>query len=261
MKTVYAAAIAFFILLSALITTPAPKIEALASTVISEGEITRKLTAGEDVFARIFSDDVYIFSDEAATDGIFILPRTYFVKITEYSPETCRAVYCYEDYDYARSVYGFVKTRELTFVSDPPRLRSFPLLFPEFEGKGYFYKNNRFDSTYSVSSAEKDAFFYGYYLSGNGKYCYVLQDGKFGYYSADLFGKIDVPAHPDPKPAEIVAPSSDDDEVTPAPAEKFFDDDARKAVFIAVTCVVAVGLTYLIFLPRRRKEELPDEED
>ena len=261
MKTLFAAAAAFFVLLAAF-TIPAPKTAALASSVLGEGEITRRLTAGEDVFARIFSDDVSFFSDEAATDEIFILPETYFVKITEYSPDICRAVYCYEDYDYARSVYGFIKTRDLTFVSDPPKTRSFPLVFPEFEGKGYFYKNNRLDSTYSVSSAPKDAFFYGYFLSGSGKYCYVLQDGKFGYYSADLFGKIDVPAHPDPRPVEIVAPPpGEDGGQNTEPAGKFFDDDARKAIFIAVICVVAVGLTYLIFLPRRKKEELPEEED
>ena len=170
---------------------PSPRAYASAvSYVQEEPDILAALSAGEDVYARIFSEGTYLFADGNLSEGIFIIPTTYFVKVRSYTHTACAVTYCYEDYDYARAVYGYVSTAALTFVSQPPTGKSFPNAFPEFEGNGTFYKNTRFDTFYSVNqTSSADAFFYGYYMRGNEQFCYVMYGGRFGYFSADVSGK------------------------------------------------------------------------
>ncbi|MBQ7163982.1 MAG: hypothetical protein IJR61_01475 [Clostridia bacterium] len=251
------AALLFF---AATISYTGVRANAAAVYALNETEVTSLLDADAEVYARIFSENTALCADERLTDAIFVLPLTYYVKVTAYSPESCRVAYCYEDYDYARSVYGYVSTALLTFVAAPPTGRSFPNIFPEFEGNGTFYKNNRFETYYAASDPYADAFFYGYYYRGAEKYCYVLRGGKFGYYSADVFGRIEVPPHADPKPLEKSARESESAAET---SEKsgFFASDVNKVIFIAVTCVIAVSAVYLVFLPKKRSEPLPGEDE
>ena len=258
-RIVLAAVLTFF---AAFTINPAHAVNAAAAYSLTESEASDLISSGETVYARVFTDDVPLCLDENLTDVLFLLPATYYVKVTEYSPVSCRVIYCYEDYDYARGVFGYVDTALLTFVAEPPAGKSFPNVFPEFEGNGTFWKNNRFETYYSAADSPKtsDAFFYGYYPSAGERYCYVLRGGKFGYYSADVFGRIDIPPHPDPKPLTRTAPAS---ESAPEKAEKsgFFSSDANRVLFVAVICVIAISAVYLVFLPKRRGEPLPGDDD
>ncbi len=238
---------------------PAATAAATGQTYVLTYEEAEETAAAGELFARIFTEGAGLYADAAMTDMLFQPSLSYYVKVLALSPETCRVAYCYEDYDYARSVAGYMATAELTLVSSPPTGRSFPNVFCEFEGNGTFYKNSRFDSFYPSGDtlSSSDAFFYGYYPRGSERYCYVLRGGRLGYYSADVFREIEVPLHPDPPPA-VRTPAA---EVPAAPERpSFFDSDVNKTIFIAVACIVAVAAVYLIFLPRK-KEPLPEEDD
>ena len=254
---------AFFtaVFFSFALTTSTVTARALSVYALTETEVLSVLEADGAVYGRVFTENTFLYSDETLSDGIFILPLTYYVKVTEYSPEVCRVIYCIEDYDYARGVLGYAKTSAITFVSAPPTGRSFPNIFPEFEGNGTFYKNNRFEAYYSASDTPNtsDAFFYGFYPRNNEYYCYVLRGGKFGYFHEEVFGDIVIPPHQDPKPVTRTESSTESAE----PEETnggFFSSDTNKAVFIAVTCIIAVCAVYVMFLPRRKKEPLPGDE-
>lgn len=225
---------------------------------VSEAEAL--LSEEKEVYGRTFTDGVYLFSDPALEDKIFELPKSFYIKILTASAEYCRAVYCYEDYDYARAVTGYVRTGDISLVDEPPTGRSFPNIFLDFEGNGTFYKNNRFDSYYSAgdSADTSDTFFYGYYMRGTDRYCYVLRGGKFGYYSADVFENFVIPTHIDPAPL-TKQPEADPPPDSAPEKDGLFDTDAGKVIFIAVTCIIAVSVAYLIFLPKKRRE-IPEEE-
>ena len=233
-----------------------------AAYTLTEAEIISLLDCSTPIYGRILNGSGMMYADSACTNATFEIPRTYYVKVIDYSPFSCRAVYCFEDYDYARAVHGYVRTDNLTFVSMPPGGKSFPNVFPEFEGNGIFYKNNRFDTFYSSPDTAADVFFYGY-LSGGGKqYCYVLSDGKFGYYSADVFSPIDLPEHTDPLPLTRTPVSSDAPQ-SDGEGKGLLKSDTNKIIFISVSCVVAVCAVYLAFLPSKRKRSPvtdPDDE-
>ena len=229
---------------------------ATAKHSIPTSEVQALLSDGYTVYARVNSDTAYLFSDNSLTDGLFKIPRTFYLKVFEVSDGFCRVAYCYEDYDYARAVYGYADCRDLLFTDTPPSNKSFPNVFLTFEGNGTFYKNNRFDNFYSIQdSPYSDVFFYGYYLRGTERFCYVFQSGKFGYYSDEVFEKIEITPHPDAMPSpHSVAPQTSNTESVDDSAG-FFDKDTNKIIFIAVSCIIAVCAVYLIFLPRKEKFE------
>ena len=249
---------AYFLIFSALAAEPA-EARAEDQYVLGEEEVLERSASG-NLYARVLVGGVYIYSDRELQSGIFILPATYYVKVRAYAHDACAVTYCFEDYDYARAVYGYVRTSALTFVSTPPGGRSFPNVFPEFEGRGNFYKNTGFDAFYSVTDTPSDAFFYGYFNRGTNKYCYVLSSGKFGYFSADVFGKIDIPLHPDPAPVSRVQETSSFKEESSVESTGT-SDDAVKAIIIAAGCVIAVCACYFAFMPFRKKTPLPEDDD
>jgi len=219
-------------------------------------EVQSLLQDGLDAYARVNSEDAYIFSDTALTDKLFIVPKTYYLKVFEVTEEYCRVAYCYEDYDYARAVYGYADCRDLLFTSTPPTGKSFPNVFPTFEGNGTFYKNNRFDTFYSVqNSPSSDVFFYGFYKRNNERFCYVFHLGKFGYYQDEVFEEIEIPTHPDAMPSPQTSSPQTSKTESEGENGSFFDKDTNKVIFIAVSCIIAVCAVYLIFLPRKEKGE------
>lgn len=214
-------------------------------------EAAAALEEGGKIYGRVFGEGAWIYSDAALTSKLFVMPPTYYALVTSVG-DSCRTVYCYEDFDYARAVTGYMSPDDLVFVDVPPTGRSFPTLFLKFEGNGTFYKNDRFDSFYSQAELGTDeTFFYGYYPRGNDRFCYVLRDGKLGYYSLEVFEKFTLPPHADPQPvAHTTAPpdSASDNET----GKGFFASDAGKAVFIAASCILAIAVMYLVFLPKKR---------
>ena len=236
---------------------------ALSAYIITDYEAEELLLAGEAVYARILNTDAFLYTDADCTDKLFQLPHTYYVKLLE-CDSTCKVMYCYEDYDYARGIIGYVKREHLTFVDQPPTGKSFPNIFPEFEGNGTFYKNNRFDSFYSASdtAAGSDCFFYGFYTRGAQRFCYVLHGGKLGYYSADLFKDFTLPTHSDPMPTVKEPPEQTDQSISSTGSSAgVLSTDTGKTIFIAVTCIIAICAVYLIFLPKKSPQSSSDDDE
>ncbi|MCI5838249.1 MAG: hypothetical protein MRZ91_03545 [Christensenellaceae bacterium] len=229
---------------------------------LSVAEAEEILSSEKAVYARVNDKKADFYSDAELTEKIFTLPYTYFLSVKEISGEVCRAVYCYEDYDYARGVYGYVKVSDVLFQTEPPSGKSFPNVFPKKEGSGTFYKNAEFTKYYSASETEglTDPFFYGYYTrSSGGRYCYVLCGGKFGYYSAEVFEEINVPPHSDAMPVEKPLPEPQSE--TGDEKENFLSSDTNKVILISVLCVIAVIAMYVIFLPKSKTLKRTDDEE
>lgn len=138
---------------------------------------TRQVSAEtpNGTYACILSDNTYLYATKSEQSGLFVLPKTYYVKILSTTDDFCKVEYLTDGVS-TRKITGYCKTSELTFVDYLPQTP-------------YFYY--LFDLTYYVNPDEKDSplldkitvtcAYYGSYTIGTNTYCYVLRDDDFGY--------------------------------------------------------------------------------
>jgi hypothetical protein len=124
-------------------------------------------------YACILTDSAYFYAGENEQSGLFILPKTYYVKVLVPSYPYSQVEYL-SDGANTRKLTGYCKTVDLTFVEYIPER---PFLFKTFEVT-YFAGNtdDPFANKLTVTCA-----YYGDYTVGSKTYAYVLQSGEFGY--------------------------------------------------------------------------------
>jgi len=134
-----------------------------------------KIAAADSaVYACVYKEDTLLYSDEAASSPLFVLPQSYYVLVLA-KGEECSYVKYLEDYGGYKSVYGYVKTSELLFVGYTP-LR--PYLYKSFDVR---YSLDNSSPDYSLSGITYTCRYYGYLLSGESLSAYVLINDSFGY--------------------------------------------------------------------------------
>ena len=69
-------------------------------------------------YACILSDDVYFYTNTEGRRGLFLLPKSYYVRLIEYRPDYCKVEY--QTDDSAKRLVGYVATEKLTFVDYTP---------------------------------------------------------------------------------------------------------------------------------------------
>ena len=148
---------------------PAP---VLATAELSAAKIP---TQGE--YACIL-EDAFFYSVPNENSGLFLLPKTYYVRLLDYGTDYCKIEY-QADEGYAQKVVGYARTSALTFVDYVPER---PYLYYLFD------VTYRAEDASSVHSSFLDEItmtcaYYGDYKIGSKTYCYVLREGKFGYVS------------------------------------------------------------------------------
>ena len=127
--------------------------------------------------ACILYDDVFFYSEPNDKRGVFLLPKTYYVKILSLSPDYCQIEYLY-DAAHVKRLVGYAKTAELTFVPYVPKQ---PYLYKLFDVR-YRLDNDSVSLTSGVmGEITVTCAYYGDYKIGSQTYCYVLRDNVFGY--------------------------------------------------------------------------------
>ena len=126
-------------------------------------------------YACILSDDVYFYTNTEGRRGLFLLPKSYYVRLIEYRPDYCKVEY--QTDDSAKRLVGYVATEKLTFVDYTPAR---PYLYYVFDLR---YKIEDADQTDSAFLTEItiSCVYYGDYIIGSERYCYVLRGEDFGY--------------------------------------------------------------------------------
>jgi hypothetical protein len=141
---------------------------ALADTV------TAQPTAGS--YACILSDTTYFYSAPDLRRGVFVLPKTYYVKLLSYDSDFCKIEYLYDDND-CRKLIGYAQTDKLTFVDYIPNR---PYLYYLFDVQYYIDDTAPSDSSF-LNQLTVTCVYYGDYKIGSETYCYVLRGESFGY--------------------------------------------------------------------------------
>ena len=163
-KLIFSALAAFLYFLYALFPLAAP-VPAQADESASSGE-----------YACILGDSTFFYTAKDETKGLFLLPKTYFVKVLETSPDYCKIEYLYDDAN-VKKLVGYARTSELTFVDYTPQR---PYLYRLFEVR-YRLEDSFSDDSSFLSEITVTCAYYGDYRIGSKTYCYILRGDSFGY--------------------------------------------------------------------------------
>lgn len=191
-------------------------------------------------------DDVFFCAAPSERTELFLLPKTYYVKILEYDSAYCKVEYLYDD-AYSKKLYGYVKTEGLTFVDYVPAR---PYLYYLFD-VSYVIDDSIQDSSFLNQITIRCAY-YGDYKIGSKTYCYVLRDDVFGYV---------------PKPSTLVYEENPEyadkmqQEIEPIPDEssKKRTSSFAQIALLIVLCLLVPILAALILKPPKRPPYEPDE--
>lgn len=199
--------------------------------------------AQESRYAVAAAEGVWFYASPDEAGGLFLLPKSYYVKIIEAGELFSKAEY--GDGAQVPRISGYVKNGSVTPVSFTPER---PFL------------DKKVTLTYTLSDAfegefdalEKTFSYLGSTFRGTARYWYVYAEGKFGYVGADSepifelnvdYLTADVP--PETPPSEPEAAS-------------------LSGVQIALVCiavVAALAVSVFVFFARKSPRTVQDEGD
>ena len=188
----------------------------------------------EGSYARVMQEEVYLYSSPQEESGLFILPRTYFVKITGEEAGFYQVEYLTDTS--ARPVYGYCRIGDVEPVDYVPET---PFLTYETEVTftvGSSDLPDGFFTAYTVPAA-----FYGTFYYGSSVYYYVNMDGEFGYVPASACPPLDYPENTEHTQTET-------------PPDEAPVHNSVNAVNIDLICalsVAALGAVYFLFRPAK----------
>ena len=205
-------------------------------------EQTHTPSAGD--YACILSDDVFFYANPDGRKGLFLLPKSYYVRLVEYHSDYCKVEY--QTDDSAKRLVGYVATEKLTFVEYTP---SRPYLYYVFDLHYKIEDADQSDSAF-LTEITLSCVYYGDYVIGSERYCYVLRGEEFGYV---------------PKPSNLVyednveyadyvaslqAPSPELSSDAELPTVTEGSSPAQIAILVAI-CLLVPILAALILKPRQ----------
>lgn len=137
------------------------------------------LSAAEKPVAGSYAcvlDDAFFYSVPNANSGVFLLPKTYYVRLITYGTEYCKIEYL-TDEAHAQKLVGYAQTAALTFVDYIPERPYLYYVFDvTYKMDGSADAPSSFLDTITMTCA-----YYGDYKIGSKTYCYVLRESQLGY--------------------------------------------------------------------------------
>ncbi len=127
-------------------------------------------------YACILEDNTYFYTQPNEECGIFLLPKTYYVKVLDYQANYCKIEYLY-DSSLSQKITGYAKTNQLTFVEYTPKR---PYLYYIFDVY-YQIGDTKIEDPAFLTQLKISCAYYGDFYFGGKTYCYVLRGDTFGY--------------------------------------------------------------------------------
>ena len=202
-------------------------------------------------YACILSDDTYFYASADERRGLFLLPKTYYVRLLEYRADYCKVEY-QTDGSTAKRLVGYARTADLTFVSYTPAR---PYLYYTFDLHYKIEDTAQTDSNF-LTELTLTCVYYGDYMIGSERYCYVLRGDEFGYVPKPF----DLQFEDNPEYADYLASLQPD----PAPSDSASDttpsnaSPAHIAILVAICLLVPILAALVLKPPRRPPYELDD---
>lgn len=131
--------------------------------------------ADGDTYACILSESVYFYASDDEKTELFILPKTYYVKVLEKGKTFTKVEYL-PGSNSLKPLHGYCKTAALTFVAYQP---STPYLDAKFQVT--YTVDGYAPSDPLLSPVTFECNYCGEYSVGSKKYAYVLRGEEFTY--------------------------------------------------------------------------------
>jgi hypothetical protein len=193
-------------------------------------------------YACILSDDVFFYASTDGRKGLFLLPKSYYVRLLEYRSDYCKVEYHSDNS--AKRLVGYVATEKLTFVNYVPAR---PYLYYVFDLRYKIEDTDQTDSAF-LTEITISCVYYGDYVVGSERYCYVLRGEEFGYVP-----KPNTLIYEDNEEyADYVAslqPPSEPDSEAETPTVTKENSPAQIAILVAI-CLLVPILAALVLKPR-----------
>ena len=186
--------------------------------------------------------DAYFYAEPSEKHGLFLLPKTYYVKLLEYGADYSKIEYL-SDSAHTQSLVGYAKTSALTFVDYVPAR---PFLYYLVDVK-YRIEDAAPNDSASLTELTVTCAYYGDYPIGSELWCYILRDGEFGY----IPKPADLSYEQNTEYADRQQGESSASESAPDGNGKSSANPIQIAILIAV-CLLIPLLAALILKPPRR---------
>lgn len=209
-------------------------------------------TPSKGAYACVLSD-AFFYAEADERKGLFLIPKTYYVKLVEYGSPYCKVEYM-SDGNYTKRLVGYTKTECLTFVKYTP---SRPYLTYIFDVN---YRIEDADSTDGfLTGLTVTCAYYGDYKIGSETYCYVLRGDEFGY----IPKPTSISYEDNTEYADYLASQKEnepptDSSSTASPSKKGAATPIQIAILITL-CLLVPVLAALILKPPRRPSYEKDE--
>ena len=236
-----------FILLSAFSTFPHPANVPASRTAITAAAASSSPVTGD--YACILTNDTFFYSSPDERRGLFLLPKSYYVKLLEYRTDFCKIEYGKDEGDCKRLI-GYAKTEELTFVDYEPKR---PYLYYVFD-VSYKLDGTETPNGPFLNEIILSCVYYGDYLVGSELYCYVLQESGFGYVPKPTSLSFEE----NTEYADYLATQAPPPESSNEPTNSESTSSPMQIVILIAVCLLVPILAALVLKPSRR---LPYKDD
>ncbi len=208
------------------------------------------VSAAEGRYAVVPDGDVWFCAGESESSRIFLLPRSYYVRILNEGPLYCRVEYLEDEGPY-KKITGYCKTEDIIavdYIPVRPYLKKEITLSYSLPAAGSGGLGGSF------SSVEKTFVYYGQRYEGAKLYYYVLADGTFDFIAADAeLAYEENTDYLDYLAAQDTAAQGG--EVAKPEAGGM---NAAMIVVVCIACVAAVAVA--VFVIRGKKPAPPDDQ-
>ncbi len=192
-------------------------------------------------YACILSDDVFFYATPDERKGLFLLPKSYYVRLMEYGSDFCKVEYQRNE-SAAQRLVGYARTEELTFVDYVP-VR--PYLYYVFDVK-YTIEDAQTGNSSLLTQITLSCVYYGDYRIGSENYCYVLRGEEFGYIPKPSGLSYDLNTEYTDYLASLTPPSS---EIPEDPADTA---SPMQIAILIVICLLVPVLAAFILKPSKK---------
>lgn len=198
-------------------------------------------------YACILEDNTYFYTQPNEECGIFLLPKSYYVKVLDYQANYCKIEYLY-DSSLSQKITGYAKTNQLTFVEYTPKR---PYLYYIFDVY-YQIGDTQIEDSAFLTQLKISCAYYGDFYFGGKTYCYVLRGDTFGYV---------------PKPATLSYEENTEyadylAQIPTAPPEQTTSQSApigQIALFVSLSLLVPILAAFLLKQSKRNVYYETDE--
>ncbi len=215
----------------------------------SAEEATESATEATPLYAVADSPNVYLYAEREENAGLFLIPHTYYVRVTALGEPFCAVEYHTDEPPY-KKISGYCKKSELLFVDFIPAR---PYLKKQISVTYTLPESGKLPSGDDfLESVSVDYLFYGEFPVGSARYYYVYGNGSFGYL---------------PATEEIVYEKNTDylteasGNVEEPPVTENEPLDGVQIFFLVALCIGVLAVVLFVVRGKKQPELLRDENE